>query len=353
MIRRTFMMWVLIAPLAASVTAWGSEAAAKPEARVVVELADGSRLVGTPHDKSLRVKLDFMTADIPLEQIRQCEVRHKEERVILNLQNGDKLTGTLEMHKFKLETALGTLAPEFAQIERLTITTGGTMPSPAQQGSIAFGGLHWLPWRTLFEVQGDRLVTLPKARPGFNYGHNGNGRGPTLMSNIGNPDWKDYRVEFEYCVTGVDPSFNPYGLPPDYHDGGIHFHVADAKENWNQCGASMYSLSVQGDGNWSLLCTYNSYCRVPCGYGNPGSDGERKLASGEGLKIDRENGNKFRLEVRGKRIRIWVDGEQIADVTDDQMDETIGGQTLDHGGVGFDWGMDCMGWIRNFSLKPL
>jgi hypothetical protein len=143
------------------------------------------------------------------------------------------------------------------------------------------------------------LVSLPKARPGFDYGHGGGGRGPTLMSNIGNPDWKDYRVEFEYCVTGVDPALNPYGLPLDYHDGVICFHVADAKENWNQRGSSMYMLGVQGDGSWSLSCIYNAYCRVPSGYGNPANDAERKLADGRGLKIDRENGNRFRIEVRG------------------------------------------------------
>ena len=215
---------------------------------------------------------------------------------------------------------------------------------------IAFDGLEWLPWRTLFEVQGDKLVTLPKARPGFNYGHNGNGRGPTLMSNIGNPNWRDYRVAFEYCVTGVDPSFNPYGLPADYHDGDIFFHVADAKENWNRCGSSMYVLEVNGDGSWFLRCTYNEYSGTPIGYQYVRRDAERKLTSGRGLKIDRENGNKYVVEVIGQRIQIWVDGKQIADVTDPKMGETFGGQTLDHGGIGFAWGMDTMGWIRNVSL---
>ena len=351
--RRIWMMLALSASLAATATAWGHEAAKKAVVQVVVELADGSRLVGTPLDQALHVKLDFMKADIPLASIKECEVRPKEERVTIHLKNGDRLTGTLEMHRFKLETVLGKLSPEFAQIDRLTFTTGEKESSPAEKGSIEFGGINWLPWKTLFEVQGDKLATVPKVRPGFNYGHNGSSRGPTLMSNIGNPDWKDYRVEFEYCVTGVDPSFNPYGLPLDYHDGVFHFHVADAKESWNQCGASMYSLNVQGDGAWSLACAYNDYCRVPSGYGNPGSDGKRTLANGDGLKIDRENGNKFRIEVRGQRIQVWVDGEQIADVTDEQMGETIGGQTLDHGGVGFEWGMDAMGWIRNFSYKPL
>ena len=223
-------------------------------------------------------------------------------------------------------------------------------PEPAGLAPIAFDGLDWLPWRTLFEVQGDKLVTLPKARPGFNYGHEGNGRGPMLMSNIGNPNWRDYRVSFQYCVTGVDPSFNPYGLPTDYHDGNIFFHVADAKENWNQCGGSMYVLEINGDGSWFLRCTYNEYSGTPIGYQYVRRDAERKLASGRGLKIDRANGNKYVVEVIGQRIQIWVDDQQIADVTDPDMGETFGGQTLDHGGIGFAWGMDTMGWIRNVSL---
>jgi hypothetical protein len=43
----------------------------------------------------------------------------------------------------------------------------------------------------------------------------------------------------------------------------------------------------------------------------------------------------------------------IADVRDEQMPDPIAGQTLDHGGVGFHWGFDSMGWIRNFSATPL
>ena len=48
-----------------------------------------------------------------------------------------------------------------------------------------------------------------------------------------------------------------------------------------------------------------------------------------------------------------MDGEQIVDIRDEKMGECIGGQTLDHGGVGFHWGMDSMGWIRNFSANAL
>ena len=223
----------------------------------------------------------------------------------------------------------------------------------ASSGPISFDGVKWTPWHTLFAVQGDKLLSLPKPRPGFNYGHTGDGRGAIIVANVGDSDWRDYSAEFEYCVTGIDPAFNPYGIGSDYHDGRIYFHLAEAHESWNQRGGSGYNLEIHGNGTWDLSCCYNNYCPAPVGYANPVKDGERQLAHGQGLKIDRELGNKFRIDVVGQRIRIWVDGEKIVDLVDDKMDELIGGQRLDHGGVGFEWGFEAMGWIRNFSRKDL
>ena len=119
----------------------------KPSLRVVLEMADGSRLVGTPAEKSLRVNTEYMKVEIALAKIRQCDVRHQEERVVLTLQNGDKLTGILEMDKFRVVTSLGKLAPEFAQIDRLTFSTSqphGFSPTaaikmPPQPLNIDFG----------------------------------------------------------------------------------------------------------------------------------------------------------------------------------------------------------------------
>ena len=55
-------------------------------------------------------------------------------------------------------------------------------------------------------------------------------------TNVGSGEWKDYSLEFDFCVMGVDPAFNPYGLGEDYHDGAIMFHVADMKESFNERG---------------------------------------------------------------------------------------------------------------------
>ncbi len=318
-----------------------------------LELSDGSRLVGVPQMRSLALKMDFATVEIPLANIRQCEIRHKEERVVVKLQNGDQMTGMLGAENFPIESALGNLTPRLALIDGITFTVSQEGELPPGDGPLKFGNVNWTPWRTMFEVQGDKLVALPKVRPGFNYGHWGNGRGATLVTNIGNQEWKDYSVEFELGMTGVNPAFNPHGLPAEYRSAGLSFHVADSKESWNEKGESYYGFSIAGDGSWTLACSYNHRVPAATGYCPAVADSERTLASGKGLRIDTEKGNKIRLDVTGTRIQIWVDGERIVDIGDEKMVETFGGQTLDHGGIGISWGWECVGWIRNFPAKRL
>ncbi len=321
--------------------------------RATVDLTDGSRLVGTPLESWLALKMDFAVLEIPLAKIKQCEIRHKEELAVLKFQNGDQMTGTLTLGKFPMATALGNVAPTIDLIDRITFTVSQVGALPIGDGPISFGSVNWTPWRTMFEIQGDKLVSLPKARPGFNYGHWGNGRSPALMTNVGNQDWKNYSVEVEMGMTGVNPAFNPHGLPADYRSESIAFHVADSKESWNVNGESQYGFSIAGDGSWSLACSYNNYNPSPSGYVPHTPEGARTLATGKGLKIDAEKGNKIRLDVVGTRIQIWVDGENIVDLHDEKMGETVGGQTIDHGGIGIMWGWECMGWMRNFSVKKL
>jgi len=320
--------------------------------RLALDLMDGSHIIGTPGIGSVPVQTAYAKMDVPLKFILSLKLGEDHQAAAIDLQNGDKLKGVIKLEPLQLETVFGkvSVAVEHIRILRVVLS-GGALP--AGEGPMAFGGLNWTPWRTQFEVQDDKLVSLPAARPGFNYGHGGNGRGATLVTNVGNTDWKDYSVEFELGMSGVDPAFNPHGLGQDFRSVSIGFHVADAKESWNERGGSSYALNFGGDGSWSVTCSYNGYCKVPCGFGNPTSDGGRTLTEGKGLKHDPTSGNRIRIEVSGTRIQVWVDGEQIADLRDEKMGEAIGGQTLDHGGLAITWGFESMGWIRKFAAKRL
>jgi hypothetical protein len=325
---------------------------AEPALRLTLDLIDGSHIIGTPAIGAISVEASLAMMDIQLERLVAVKMAEDHQNAAIDLVNGDKVTGVIKLEPITLETLFGKVSVGLEKIQTVRVVMIGG-PPPAGEGPLAFGGVNWTPWRTQFEVRGDKLVSLPAAQQGFNYGHSGNGRGATLVTNIGSAEWKDYSVEFELGMNGVDPAFNPFLLGQDFRSASIGFHVTDAKESWNERGGSGYGLSLGGDGTWSLGCGYNVYCKTPVGYGNPTSDGSRTLAEGKGLKPDPVNGNKVRIEVCGTRIRIWVDGEKIADLRDEKMGECIGGQTLDHGGVAFTWGFESMGWIRNFSAKRL
>ena len=350
--KKSALCIAMVAAVALAFTAWAKEDKTEQQLRLELDLVDGSCVIGTPGIKSVPVQTSYAKMDIPLKQILTLKMGEDHETASLDLQNGDKLKGVINLEPIKLETVFGKVAIGTEYIKDIRVMPGGPVMPPGE-GPLSFGGINWTPWRTMFEVQGDKLVSLPKARPGFNYGHGGNGRGATLRANIGSKDWKDYSVEFEFGMRGVDPAFNPHGLPLDYRSGNIVFHVADAKESWNETGESLYNLGFAGDGSWNLTCGYNFRCAVQSGHGNPISDGSRTLAEGKDLKHDPKTGNKIRIDVRGTHIQIWVDGEKIVDVRDEKMREAIGGQTLDHGGIGFNWGFESMGWIRNFSAKRL
>jgi hypothetical protein len=317
-----------------------------------LDLVDGSRVIGATSIKSITLQTTYSKINIPLKYILTVRMGEDHETAVVELRNGDKVTGVIDLERTELETLFGRVEVGIEYIREFSVWGVGG-PLPAGKGPLAFGGLNWTPWRTMFEVQGDKLVTLPKARPGFDYGHGGNGRDATLVANIGNKDWKDYSIELEYGMSGVDPAFNPHGLPQSHRSGGIMFHVVDAKESWNEAGATWYRFGLNAKGGWSLGCVYNSHCSRQHGYGNPKKDGQRTLAKGEGLVLDPKHGNKIRIDVRGKRIQIWVDGKKIADVRDDEMSEPIGGRRLDHGGIGIHWSWECMGWIRKFSARRL
>ena len=331
---------VILFAMALVGTAWaGEDKEVQSPLRLELDLADGTHIIGIASIESIPVQTSYAKLDIALKQILTIKIDADHENASIDLRNGDKLKGVISLEPIKLETIFGRISVGIEHIKMVRVVSGGGT-LPAGDGPIAFGGVNWIPLRKMFEVQGDKLVSLPQARPGFNYGHGGNGRGPWIMTNIDSAKWKNYSAEFDFCMLGEE-------------GGTIMFHVADFKESWNESGWSSYNLGIGSDGSWGLSCMYNAYCRVPVGYGDMRADSERSLATGKGLKIDQKNGNRFRIDVRGTSIKVWADGVQIVDMQDDKMGESIGGKTLDHGGVGFYWTHDSMGWIRNFSAKAL
>lgn len=335
-------------------------------------LVDGSRLVGNSTIESFELQTTDGTKKItvPLSQVLHIKTKkHGREEIAAIVTKKDdktnKIRGVIDLQSVELETIFGNVDIDIVHLRKLLVVRAYTENNnQGEDGTIAFGGVHWHPWRTAFEIQGDRLVSLPQARPGFDYGHGGHGRGAALSTNVGNTEWRDYSVTFKVGMPGLDRSFNPYGLP-EIHEAkfiAINFHVADAKESWNDRGLSAYRLNLAESGRveklgsykWRLAKTYNSYSNRQSGWGNLSREGQKLFfESDDGTAFEGMQGATVRIDVIGKHIKAWVNGEKVADLIDEEMGSSIGGQTLDHGGIVIETPWEDMIWISDFSFKPL
>lgn len=79
----------------------------KPVAYLTVDLADGSRVVGTTTMKSLPVRTDFGNVEVQLDKVQRVGFKQKQEEVVLDLRNGDKLTGFLRAGSWEIATLFG------------------------------------------------------------------------------------------------------------------------------------------------------------------------------------------------------------------------------------------------------
>lgn len=325
------------------------------EARTIatLDLIDGSRLVGEPAIERIPLALPYAELEIPIKDVDSIVIQSGQTNVTVKLANGDSLTGTLSRPDLPVNTLIGPVNIPFTILAKVSISRrGGKALSPGE-GPIAFCGFNWVGWRTGFEVRGEKVVTLPKAADGFNYGHSGNGRNGMLYTNIGNPDWKDYRAEFTFCIQPADPAFNRYNITPSQRAGYIRFHIADARQSWNEKGLSAYYLYVHDGGTWGLGKSANSHVPQPVGYTSTIADGREILAKGDGLFIDPVKGNRFTIEVKGQRITIHVDGKLIVDIEDPKMQREYDGVSLGYGGIGVEWLWENMGWLSDFTATGI
>ena len=101
-------------------------AAAEPELRMIVELADGSRVVGTPAVKELSLAGKIGTVRIPFKSISKVTFGPGEGAVTVSVANGDHLSGIIEEAAFNMEAAWGKVALPVKQIRTMTLQSAGS-----------------------------------------------------------------------------------------------------------------------------------------------------------------------------------------------------------------------------------
>ncbi len=224
-------------------------------------------------------------------------------------------------------------------------------PAPARP--YTFAGHEWLGLRTEFAVTNGAVRPLPRPRPGFNYGHWGHGRGATLLTGVGSHAWRDYVVEFDVGMSGPAATFNPHRVSDRDFSVIIGVRVVSWPENWNENGMSACHFGFKSDGAWSVSVNRGAFCNHAIGYGRLQSVEGRTIARGTGIQVHPEKGNRVRIEVRGDRLRGWVDDRALFDLTDGALRSEGDGIRLDHGGVLVHWVWESQGWLANYKTTSL
>ena len=125
--QRTISGAVAAGLLACHTLALGApKAAQEPALKVSVELADGSRLIGQPALTELLVHTAFADITLPLKALRDLARAGDQEAYVLHLQNGDTLTGTLNLPGLELQTLLGLVRIPLSAVRHLEVSGGKT-----------------------------------------------------------------------------------------------------------------------------------------------------------------------------------------------------------------------------------
>jgi hypothetical protein len=113
------------AALAATCAVAGDESAGGRDSlqvNLACDLKDGSCVKGTPSIRTVSVRTDYAKLQLRLSSIRQLTVTSDHESVIIEMQNGDKISGVLDLPPFKLKTAFGVVELSIEHITKIGVS---------------------------------------------------------------------------------------------------------------------------------------------------------------------------------------------------------------------------------------
>jgi hypothetical protein len=119
------IMLVACAFMTASQRVWSAELQTNEVLTVILELTDGSRVIGTPGVEAVAMQTPYAKVSLPLKQILSITMEADHETASFNLKNGDTLTGVMTLGPIPLTTAFGKVTVAAEHIRQLAVMTGG------------------------------------------------------------------------------------------------------------------------------------------------------------------------------------------------------------------------------------
>lgn len=93
--------------------------------RLILELTDGSRVIGVPTVTNLQMRTSFGSISVDLSRLQSLEFTKDKETVAAVLQNGDRLTGSLNLPVVEIKTSFGPIKVPVAIIRKFGVNAGG------------------------------------------------------------------------------------------------------------------------------------------------------------------------------------------------------------------------------------
>lgn len=126
--RGSVLLWCLrVWIFAIALTAHAGTAANedKPAVRLVLELSDGSRIVGTPAIDRLKITTQYADLELPLSAMRILEFKGGDGSAQASLRNGDLVSGKLADTEIAMKTSFGQVVIPLALVKRIRVEHAG------------------------------------------------------------------------------------------------------------------------------------------------------------------------------------------------------------------------------------
>jgi hypothetical protein len=125
---KIFLMFLVACSLVWTAASACADPATAPVMHLVLDLSDGSRIIGIPDIDGFKVTTQYAGLDVQFSQVRTVEfgANHAAQ---LSLQNGDLLNGKLAITEIAVKTIFGQVTVSLANVRRMRVAgQGGAMP---------------------------------------------------------------------------------------------------------------------------------------------------------------------------------------------------------------------------------
>jgi len=107
-----------------------------PAAQLVLELSDGSRIIGTPAIDRLKMAAQYANFEVPLPLLRTVEFSGTNRVAQVNFQNGDLLSVQLAAKEIAMKTVFGQVVIPLTQVRKIRVCCIGRVDRALPEGLV-------------------------------------------------------------------------------------------------------------------------------------------------------------------------------------------------------------------------